>query len=91
MFPYLPSGVSDQRAADGNRYFLPGNWETYPGNRPFPVPTDCLFDSGNLIAADGIRRRRGVMGRSAGRRAGIYHNSAFLDESVQFKMAESCS
>ena len=74
MFPHFPSGVSDQRAADGNRHFLPGNRKAYPGNRPVPVQADCLSAPGNPIAAAGIGGERGVVGRPAGRCAGVYYN-----------------
>ncbi len=58
----------------GNGHFLSGNRKANPGNRPVPVPADCLSALGNLIAADGIRSGRSVVSRPAGRCAGVYHN-----------------
>ena len=79
MFPYFPSGVSNQRAADGNGYFLPVNWQTYTGNGSFSVQADCVPSSCNNLTADVIRSRRCVVGRPAGRRAGIYNDSDYVE------------
>ncbi len=66
-------------AADGDRHFLPGNRKTDTGNRAVPVPPDCLSAPGHLVAAAGIRGGRGIVGRSAGRCACIYHNSDHVE------------
>ena len=79
MFSYFPSGVSNQRAADGNGYFLPVNWQTYTGNGSFSVQADCVPSSCNNLTAAVIRSRRCVVGRPAGRRAGVYHNSDHVE------------
>ena len=49
MFPHLPSGVSDQRAADGNGHFLSGNRKTDTGNRTVPVPPDRYLLPATLL------------------------------------------
>ena len=79
MLPYLPSGVSDQRTADGNGHFLPGDRKTYAGSRPFPVQADRVSAPGNLIAAAGVRRGRSVVGRAAGRCAGVCNNAGHVE------------
>ena len=48
MFSYFPSGVSNQRAADGNGYFLPVNWQTYTGNGSFSVQAEGALWAGPL-------------------------------------------
>ena len=79
MLPYLPSGVSDQRAADGNGCLLPVHWQTYTGNDPFAVQTGRVPAPGDNPAANGIGGRRCAVGRSAGRCAGIYNNSGHVE------------
>ncbi len=79
MFPYFPSGVSNQWVADGDRRVLSGNRETKTGNSPIPVQADYLSASGNNIIAAGIRSRRRIMGRSSGICAGIYYNFDYVE------------
>ena len=79
MISYFPSGVSDQRASDGNGCFLPGYRKTNTGNYPFFVPPDCLFAPSDLIAAAGIRGGRCIMGRPAGRRVGFYNDFDYVE------------
>ena len=65
MLPDLPSGVPDQRSADGNGRFLPVHRQAHPGSGTFPVQANRVPASRDDPAAAGIRSGRRVVGRYA--------------------------
>lgn len=73
MLPDLPSCVSDQCPADGDRRFLPVYRQASTGVDPFPVQADRVPASSDNHTADGIGSRRRIVGGAAGRPAGFYN------------------